>query len=39
LARITDKDQSGREGMGAAQGDLQQAAIEHRSLVDQHQSQ
>ena len=39
LGRIADKDQAGLEGVGAAQGNLQEGAVDHRGLVDQHQGE
>ena len=39
LGRVPHEHQAGLEGMGAAQSDLQQGAIDHRGLVDQHQGE
>ena len=39
LGRIPHKHQASLEGMGAAQGNLQQGAVDHRGLVDQHQGE
>ena len=39
LGRIAHEHQPGAEGVGAAQGNLQQAAVNHRGLIHQHQAQ
>ena len=39
LGRIAHEHQPGAEGVGAAQADLQQAAVHHGGLINQHQAQ